>query len=55
MIAKIYYGNCTRLLKMKNKLKIVFFLTLTKAGRILDILRVFLMKQLFHSALLDMR
>ena len=54
MLAKIYYGNCIRLLKMKNKLKIVFFFTLTKAGRILDILRVFLIKQLFHSALLDM-
>ena len=53
MLAKIYYGNCTRLLKMKNKLK-MFFFTLTKAGRILDILRVFLIKQLFHSALLDM-
>ena len=25
MLAKIYYGNCTRLLKMKNKLKMFFF------------------------------
>ena len=44
------YGNCTRLLKVKNKLKIGCF---TKSGRILDILTAFLIKQLFHSRLLD--
>ena len=45
------YGNCTRLLKvLKNKLKIGRF---TKSGRILDILTAFLIKQLFHSRLLD--
>ena len=32
------YGNCTRLLKIENKLKIVFFFFLIKSGRILDIL-----------------
>ena len=46
------YGNCTRLLKIKNKLKIVCFLQI-KSGRILDILWAFLVKQLFHSRLLD--
>ena len=48
------YGKCTRLLKIKNKLKIVCFLQV-KSGRILDILWAFLVKQLFHSRLLDMR
>ena len=47
------YGNCTRLLKIKNKLKIGFLHI--KSGRILDILWTFLIKQLFHSRLLDMR
>ena len=52
------YGNCMRLLKIwlkiKGKLKIVFFLVI-KSGRILDIFWAFLIKQLFHSRLLDMR
>ena len=38
------YGNCTRLLKIKNRM----FLQI-KSGRILDILLAFLIKQLFHS------
>ena len=42
------YGNCTRLLKIKNKLQI-------RWGRILDLLCAFFTKQLFHSRLLDMR
>jgi len=37
------YGNCTRLLQIKNKLKIDYF-----TGRILDILGAFLKKQLIH-------
>ena len=48
------YGNCTRLFKIKNKLKIVYFLQV-KSGRILHILWAFLVKQLFHLRLLDMR
>ena len=48
------YGDCKRLLKIKNKLKIHWFLEI-KSGRILDILWAFLIKQLFHSRLLDMR
>ena len=37
------YGNCTRLLKNKNKLKIGCVYKLTKSsGRILDILWAFL-------------
>ena len=48
------YGNCTRPLKIKNKRKIGWFLQI-KSGRILDILWVFLIKQSFHSRLLDMR
>ena len=53
------YGNCMRLLKIwlkiKSKLKIVFFFLVIKSGRILDIFWAFLIKQLFHSRLLDMR
>ena len=45
------YGNCTRLFKPEIRL-IVF---IKKTGIILDILRPFLIKQLFHSPLLDMR
>jgi len=48
------YVDCKRLLKIKNKLKIRCFLEI-KSGRILDILWAFLIKQLFHSRLLDMR
>ena len=48
------YGNCTRLLKIKNKLKNWLFSQI-KSRRILDILWVFLMKQLFHSRLLEMK
>ena len=48
------YGNSTHLLKIKNKLKIGCFLQ-KKSGRILDILWAFLIKQLFHSRLLDVR
>ena len=47
------YGNCTRLLKIKNKLKIGLLFLQIKPGRILDILWVFLTKQLFHSHLLN--
>ena len=47
------YGNCTRLLKIKNKLKRDCFKN--EVGRTLDILWVFLIKQLFHSRLLGMR
>ena len=46
-------GNCARLLKIKNKLKIVLFLNI-KSGRIINVLGAFLIKQLFHSRLLDM-
>ena len=42
----------TRLLKIKSKLKIGGFLQI-KSRRILDILWAFLIKQLFHSCLLD--
>ena len=53
------YGNCMRLLKIwlkiKSKLKLVFFFLVIKSGRILDIFWAFLIKQLFHSRLLDMR
>ena len=47
------YGYFTRLLKIKNKLKIGCFYK-TKSVRILDILWEFLIKQLFHWRLLDM-
>ena len=42
-----------RLLKIKNELKIGCFLQI-KSGRILEILWAFVIKQLFHSRLLDM-
>ena len=48
------YGNCTRLLKIKKQDENRLFLQI-KSGRILDILWAFLIKQLFHSRLLDMR
>ena len=50
------YGDFKQLLKIKNKLKIRWFLEI-KSGRILDIFLAFLIKQLFpiHSRLLDMR
>ena len=47
------YGSWTRLLKIKNKLKIACFYMQIKSERFLDILWAFLMKQLFHSRLLD--
>ena len=50
---QIIYGNCTRLLKIKNKLNWLFLQI--DSGRILDILRTFLLKQLFHSRLADIR
>ena len=40
------YGNCMRLLKIKNKLKVGCFLQI-KTERILDVSRAFLIKQLF--------
>ena len=39
------YGNCLRLLKIKNKLKVGCFLQI-KTERILDVSRAFLIKQL---------
>ena len=39
------YGNCTRLLKIKNKLKIGLLFLQIKPGRILDILWVFLINK----------
>ena len=45
------YGNCTRLLKIKNKLKNRLFLQV-KSRSILDILWAFLIKQLLHSRML---
>ena len=39
------YGNCMRLLKIKNKLKVGCFLQI-KTERILDVSRAFLIKQL---------
>ena len=39
------YGNCMRLLKIKNKLKVGCFLQI-KSERILDVSRAFLIKQL---------
>ena len=51
-------GNCTRLLWEKNKLKIYIFLQI-KSGRILYFVGggggAFLIKQSFHSRVLDMR
>ena len=47
------YGNWMHLLKIENKLNWLFLQI--KSGRILDILWAFLIKQLFHSHLLDMR
>ena len=44
------YGNCTRLLKIKNKLKIAVFLQI-KSGKILDILWAFLNKTIIPLAL----
>ena len=46
------YGNSMPLLKIKveNRLSLQI-----KSGRILDILSSFLINQLFHSRLLDMR
>ena len=48
------YGNCTSLLKIKNKLKNRLFLQI-KSRSILDILWAFLIKQLFHSRFLIWR
>ena len=48
------YGNCKRLLKIKKQAENRLFLQI-KSGRILAILLAFLIKQLFHSRLLDMR
>ena len=48
------YGNCTRLLKIKNKLKIGC-LDQKESRRILHILLAFLIKQFFNSRLLNMR
>ena len=57
---QIIYGNCTRLLKIKNKLNWLFLQI--ESGRILDILRTFFKGkalgtrlQLFHSRLADIR
>ena len=47
-------GNCTRLLKINNKLKIGSFSQIKSGSLILDILWAFLITQLFHSSLLDM-
>ena len=48
--------DCTRLLKIKKKKQPENGLFLPKKSeRILDILWAFLIKQLFHSRLLDMR
>ena len=46
------YGNCMPLLKIKVENRL--FLQI-KSGRILDILSSFLINQVFHSRLLDMR
>ena len=43
-------GYCTRLLKIKNKLKIAFFLQI-KSGRIFAILWAFLIKELLDHSL----
>ena len=43
------YGNCARPLKIKYKRLFLHIMT----GNILDILSAFLIKQLFHSRLLD--
>ena len=48
------YGNRTRFLKIKKQAENRLFLQI-KSERILDILLAFLIKQLFHSRLLDMR
>ena len=47
-------GNCTRLLKIKNKLKIGCFSQMKLGSLILDILWAFLITQLFHSRILNM-
>ena len=47
------YGNCTRLPKTKNKLKIGYFYK--KSREEFSLFCVFLIKQLSHSRLLDMR
>ena len=47
-------GNCTRLLKINNKLKIGSFSQIKSRSLILDILWAFLITQLFHSRFLDM-
>ena len=47
-------GNCTRLLKINNKLKIGSFSQIKSGSLILDILWAFLITQLFHSRFLDM-
>ena len=47
-------GNCTRLLKINNKLKIDSFSQIKSGSLILDILWAFLITQLFHSRFLDM-
>ena len=52
--AIIPYGDCTRPLKIKNELKNRLLLQI-KSGKILDTLWAFLIKELFHSHLLDMR
>ena len=47
-------GNCTRLLKINNKLKTGSFSQIKSGSLILDILWAFLITQLFHSRFLDM-
>ena len=47
------YGNCMHLLKIENKLNWLFLQI--KSERILDILWAFLIKQIFHSHLMDKR
>ena len=48
------YGNRTRLLKIKKQAENRLFLRI-KSRRILDILWAFLIKQLLHSHLLNMK
>ena len=48
------YGNCKSLLRIKKLAENHVCLQI-KSGRILDILWAFLIKQLFHSRLLEMR
>ena len=47
-------GNCTRLLKINNKLRIGCFSQIKSESLIPDILWAFLITHLFHSRFLDM-